>query len=274
MSDDDVEDCQPVDRSVAGSPPGDRRISPVVIGGGLLVGLVIGTILAWSLSPDPEPFAAPLVVPATSSTFPESEETAEAFLDAWERSRTAEYIAVSEWRRSIPDGPRVTEVRVLAQRLPDRVRGGASHRGGQIGHVVYTCDNLPITAEQLRAGELLDEPQCRAAEVDPSTVPDPETMVADELALMRRHVEGTYPLYRVGRDGDCFYLRLARPMVAPPYGHHAMFCFDPDSGAVSSLRVERDEGTDTEELLWVANEVTDDDLLDIIHGRFDPAASP
>lgn len=247
-----------------------RLVLLVVVG--LMVGLGAGTVAAWSLSGGDG--SQPPVVdddPGPPTSLPETPEAAEAFLSAWERSRREDYIVVSQWHRSTTAGATATETRILAQRLPDRIRAGADSRSGRIGNSIYTCDRLPISDEQLEAGDLTAEVECRSQELDPTTDQvDVEAMVAEELALMRRHVEGTYPLYRVSRQDDCFFLRLARQMVVPPYGFRTTYCFDAESGAVRSLKVERAEGVDTEDLTWVTSEVTDADLIAVIEGTFTP----
>lgn len=258
---------------VDGDPEPTSFRAAIVVVVGLMIGLVAGTLVAWTLRGDSQPVSMFQNDQHGSVPLPETEEAAEAFMAAWERSRRAEHIVVSEWHRSTSAGAAVTETRVFAQRLPDRIRSGAHNRSGRVGNVVYTCDRLPITAEQLDAGDATPEVECRSNELDPEAAAelDPAAMVAEEVELMRRHVEGTYPLYRVSQEANCFHLRLGRLMLVPPYGYRTTYCFDEESGAVQSLKVERAEGTDTEELRWVTTEVTDDDLVAIIEGTFDPA---
>ncbi len=249
-----------------------RLVFLVVVG--LMVGLGAGTVAAWSLSGDQPSRPAVAGDQGPSTSLPETADAAEEFLSAWERSRREDYIVVSHWHRSTTAGATATETRVFAQRLPDRVRAGAESRSGRIGNAMLTCDRLPVTDEQLDAGDLTAEVECRSQELEPGAdgEVDPDAMVAEEVALMRRHVEGTNPLYRVSQQDDCFFLRLARQMVVPPYGFRTTYCFDEASGAVRSLKVERAEGVDTEELTWVTSQVDDADMVAIIEGTFNPAS--
>lgn len=261
-------------------PLPDRRPTGMVAIG-LLVGLAAGVFVAWMLNEPPDPFEPDEGPPV--SVAPESPEAAEAFIEAWERSRRETYITVSRWHRVTDVGAEMDQIRVLAQRLPDRIRSSDRSRSGQIGDVRYTCDELPIAEpppdeepgtqepDTQEPDTVLPETELDCREI-PMTEPSPaevDAMIDREVELMWRHVEGTRPLYKVGREGDCFHLRLARAMVVPPYGQRTMFCFDPGSGAISALEIERIEGTDTEELLWVTSDVTDEDLMAIIDGSFD-----
>ena len=152
-----------------GDPEPTSSRSAIVVVVGLMIGLVAGTLVAWTLRGDSQPVSMFQNDEQGSVPLPETEEAAEAFMAAWERSRRAEHIVVSEWHRSTTAGASVTETRVFAQRLPDRIRSGAHNRGGRVGNVVYTCDRLPITAEQLEAGDATPEVECRSNELDPET---------------------------------------------------------------------------------------------------------
>jgi hypothetical protein len=263
---------------MSGEPTEPDRMTVGRVSGGLLVaigllfGLAVGVVVAWALDEPGEPVHLDVVGSTAVTVAPESAEAAEAFIEAWERSRRATFVAVTEWHRVTDVGAEMTERRVFAQRLPDRVRSGDHSRRGQIGGIVYTCDQLPLGDALDEGGGVEPEVECRET---PADEPDAETvdeMVEAEVELMWRHVVGTRPLYRVGQRGNCFFLRLDRAMVVPPYGFRTAFCFDAHSGAVSDFRIDRVEGTDTERLLWVRDEVTDDDLRAIIEGRFEMGA--
>lgn len=229
----------------------------VLIAVGVLAGVVAGTLAAWWLQtpPDQTPPAPTLVSrPEIAAASPEA---AESFVAAWERSRRETYLAVSAWHRVTDVGAESHQTRVLAQRPPDRVLSSGRTLSGEVGGVRYECDELPA-----------DELTCR--ELDTGfDWDDYAALVDEEVAAMWTYVEGDQPLYLVSRDGACFELRLARGMHAPPYGRQARFCFDPESGAPSEIQVERDEGTDTVELLSVTTTVTDDDLEAVVTGTYE-----
>jgi len=245
---------------------GPRRVGFAVVAVGLVVGLSLGTVAAWALGDRAEPPLAPSDTVAPLPELPEeSPELAAEFLEAWERSRAATYVAVTDWHRRTTAGAELRQTRVVAQRPPDRVLRSGGSLSGTAGGVRYTCDELPL--DDVPPDEAI---ACQAL---PDSAAEPfDERVAREVDLMWRHLEGTYPLYRVSRDDEgCYVLRLARTMLAPPYGARSTFCFDEESGAVARFRIERAEGTDTEELRWVDTEVSDDDLVALVEGTFDPS---
>jgi hypothetical protein len=75
-------------------------------------------------------------------------------------------------------------------------------------------------------------------------------------------------------DGDCFELSQVRPLPAPPYGTAARFCFDDETGAITYIRVERDEATDVTEATSVRAEVRDSDLRPPADGDPSTASAP
>ena len=226
------------------------RSTGVLITIGLVVGVGLGVVAAWALRSTPEPTVDPV-----ADSPPETVEAAEAFVEAWDRSRRETFLSVSELHRTT-DAGELRLTLVLAQRPPDRVRSSGQSLTGTVGGVRVDCD------------EVVDEGlQCRLLE---EARADYDADVATEVALLRRYVEGTLPLYRVSRQGECFDLRLARVMYAPPYGQRARFCFDPATGAPSATRIERIEGTDVVTLVTVSAEVSDADLDAVADGTFEP----
>jgi hypothetical protein len=238
---------------------------------GLVVGLVVGVVAAWALGGSDDGVAAPQVTVApVREVLEESPEAAEQFLVAWERSRRATYVAVTEWHRITDVGAELRQMRVVVQRPPDRIRRAGGSVSGVADGVRYTCDE--VVDPSLGSGSPDENVVCQAI-ADPSAHESFDAQVSHDVELMWRHLEGTSPLYRVGIDDDgCFHLRLARTMLAPPYGARSMFCFDEGSGAVERFRIERAEGTDTEELRWVDTEVTDADVVSVVDGSFDRAS--
>ncbi|MDZ7677566.1 MAG: hypothetical protein U5K29_03330 [Acidimicrobiales bacterium] len=241
---------------------GDGERTFVLIAVGVLAGVVAGTLAAWWLQTPPDRTAPVPALVSRPEIAAASPEAAESFVAAWERSRRETYLAVSAWHRVTDVGAESHQTRVLAQRPPDRVLSSGRTLSGEVGGVRYECDELAedeVTCRELDTG--FDEDDYAA-------------LVDEEVAAMWTYVEGDQPLYLVSRDGDCFELRLARGMHAPPYGRQARFCFDPESGAPSEIQVERDAGTDTVELLSVTSTVTDDDLEAVVTGSYEVPPSP
>lgn len=233
-------------------PGGPSRTVLVVVG--LLVGLLVGAALGWATSRDDEGDDGGGAATATSTTAPETAEAAAALVAAWERSRTATFLTGSLLERTNSTGMVVEIPLVVAQRPPDRVISTGSSVSGVVGGEVWVCD------EQLD-GIL----HCGAS----GAAVDPASDLAAELDVLRSYFAGDLPLYRVSQTGECFDLRLARAVQAPPYGQRARFCFDPVSGAPSLQRVERAEGTDVVTLLSARTDVTDDDIARVAAGDVD-----
>ena len=84
--------------------------------------------------------------------------------------------------------------------------------------------------------------------------------VARDVHTIRTYVQGDVPLYTVHAAGDCFDLRQARALPAPPYGTEARFCFDPATGAPTRREIHRPEGTDVQQAVEVRTEVSADDF--------------
>lgn len=233
-----------------------------VVAIGLMVGVLAGVVLAAILHTPPQPTEPGAEVSGLEVGVSDPVAVDE-LVAAWERSRTETYRSVSRWHRVTPAGGEMARTRILVQRPPDRVLRAGGQVEGSVGGVRYLCDGL---AEDEPEAQERFAPGCRAVEV-----PDVEEVydetVAGEIDALWSYVGGDRPLYRVTRDGECFDLRLARGMFAPPYGDRARFCFDAETGAISLLRVERPEGTDTLELVSSTPEVTDDDLRDALVGE-------
>jgi hypothetical protein len=262
-------------------PPGEPRDATTsrwgfaVVGTALVAGLVVGAVTAWAIGPrGPGPVAPSDTVAPVEPALEESPELAVQFLGHWERSRSATYVAVTEWHRETAAGE-LRQTRVLVQRPPDRVRRAGGSLSGVAGGVRYTCDELPPEAlvDDRGADDTIPEEPVACQALPDTAQREFDEQVAREVELMWSYLEGTYPLYRVSRDDEgCYRLRLARTMLAPPYGARTTFCFDDASGAVSRFRIERAEGTDTEELRWVDTEVGDDDVAAVVAGTFDLTA--
>lgn len=181
---------------------------------------------------------------------PAEDEAATDFLAAWARSTRATFRSVSEFRRtSTSTGAELTDRLVVAQRPPDRLALGRTGGRGLVDGRRLLCT---VRAEEL---------QCEAADAERTYDED----AARRLARLEEYVSGPRPLYAVaegegGGEGDCFALRLARTIPAPPLGEAAHYCFDPATGAPTSTRIERVEATDEYTVVELEPEVTDADL--------------
>ncbi|MGY6502380.1 MAG: hypothetical protein ACXIVQ_15960 [Acidimicrobiales bacterium] len=226
---------------------------------GLVLGIGLGVVGAVLLrSPTPAPVDD--WTPTTVDLSGESAEAADAFVEAWERSRRGTFVTISEIRRTTAGGGELGLTLVVAQRPPDVVRSSG-------GSVTGTFDGLRLGCDADPDGELL----CLGTE---DLGAEHETRVEREIEILRTYVEGERPLYRVAQDGACFDLRLTRQMFAPPYGTTARFCFDPATGAHGDMRISRAEATDVVTLVSASGTATEDDLLAVAEGRYLAADTP
>ncbi|HSL56423.1 MAG TPA: hypothetical protein VK866_01140 [Acidimicrobiales bacterium] len=207
----------------------------------LAVGAILGAALALVGRDD----GARLAAPPASDSVVESDAAAASFLAAWERSRTATYLVESTFVRTTPTGASVAAASTVVQRPPDRLVAQGGSVSGWLDGRRRVCDTTP---EGVRCQEL-DVEGSWAAEV------------AAELEILTGYVSGAAPLYRVATDdAGCHRLRLARAVLAPPYGRRALWCFDAATGAVSRLEIERREATDVVVADRIVAAVTDADL--------------
>lgn len=178
---------------------------------------------------------------------------AERFVEAWERSRLATFVASGTYeRRSLVSGASIASEDVVAQRPPRRL-----HR--QLGGVDGRDDDRLLVCPAPPAGEEDEREPCRLG------APGGRGYVASvesEVAGLRSLTQGPNPLYVVtaGRAG-CFELELIRADPRAPFGVEASFCFDAATGAPAGSRVRHERGI--EEVVVVTDirtEVTDADL--------------
>jgi hypothetical protein len=209
----------------------------------LAVGAVVGAGLAVIADGGgSEPVA---VVPPGPDDPDETAAAAAGFLEAWERSRTATYRSVSTFTRTTADGTTVSATSTLVQRPPDRLVAQGGAVAGWLDGERRRCDPTP------------DGVRCQTVDAEGGWAAE----VAADLAVLTGYVTGPRPLYRVAVDAEgCFRLRLARAVLAPPYGTRARWCFDPATGAVTRLEVVRREATDVVVATEIDPEVTDADL--------------
>lgn len=170
-----------------------------------------------------------------------------AFLEAYERSRTATFVVEQRFTRTAPDGTELVFDRRLAQRPPDdRILVGGGAGEGRLDGRVVRCSTGPDGTSGCMEG--------------PPAGPYAEE-VATELATLRVLVEGPGAAYevRIGEPG-CWSLHLRFQIEAAPYGDVAGFCFDLETGAPTRLEIRRVEAIDVIEATAIRAEVTARDL--------------
>lgn len=222
---------------------------------GVVVGAVGSGVLVatGALSHDDDAGTDPVVAEVEAQ-----DEAGVQFIDAWERSRFGTFVVESTLERTFPDGSGFTSERSVAQRPPDRLERSLGSITSRLDGQVVLC-----RTEQQRY-------RCSSGRAGRSY----RALVRDEVEALRSHVEGPVPLYAVAADGACFDLSQVRPLPAPPYGTAARFCFDDETGALTFLRVERDEAVDVTEATSLRAEVRDDDLRPPETGDPSTAAVP
>lgn len=170
----------------------------------------------------------------------------DAFARAWQRSRSDTWFVRMAFSRRTTAGGRLDDEIRIAQRPPDRLTvGPLGAVAGRIGDRTVNC----ATGATGVFG-------CAADQQAPPYADD----VSREVATLRSYFAGPHPLYIVGRDRDCFTLRLARRYPSPPFGDRARFCFDRSTGAPTRREIHRPEGTDVQDAVEVRAQVSDADL--------------
>lgn len=193
---------------------------------------------------------------------------ADAFIEAYERSRTGTYVVESTFERTFPSGTGFSSTATIAQRPPDRVER-------RLGSVTARVDGRVVLCSTTAAGRY----QCQTGRARRSY----RSLVAREVENLRSYVDGPAPLYSVEADPDpgpsavrgeqaCFDLEQVRTLPAPPYGTAARFCFDDETGALVGLGIERDEATDVTTATSVRGTVRDRDVEPPEDGDRAPAA--
>ena len=205
-------------------------------------------LIAWAAVGVVIVAAVPLLLrdstPAPNSAARRSD--AAAFLSAWAASRAGTWKVDATFERTPASGTgKLSTPLEMVQRPPDRLVR-------QFGSVTGVIDGKEIGC----AAGPTDKVQCRNG----ATV-DYDEEVATELKRLQAYVAGPVPIYAVTRDGaSCFRLDRQIEYLAPPYGDHARFCFDPKTGAIVKTEVVRPEATDVTTAVNVTGDVTDADL--------------
>ena len=163
------------------------------------------------------------------------EPAARAFLDTWQRSRLATFVVRSDFVRTLPDGNQLKSNTTTVQRPPDdRLVTGFGSVTGRLNGKIIGCAASPGWQRRLRHGRAGPRLPHRGRRRGPS-------------ARVIRH-GADRPLYDVVDFGDapnhCFRLDLAVALPSPPYGDHALFCFDRPTAAPVLTEIQRPEATD------------------------------
>lgn len=176
----------------------------------------------------------------------ETAAAARAFVARWRASRLGTWVVDATFVRVMADGRRLAFDVHMAQRPPDRLITGPSSLDARRGNERRAC-----------AADDADVVACREA----GTARPYEAEVEDDIDLLRGYVLGRAAFYGVRTDGpDCFALRLRRPVLSPPYGERARFCFDPTTHAPVRAEVRRKEATDRTTAVEVRSTPTEADL--------------
>jgi hypothetical protein len=183
------------------------------------------------------------------------EAAAHTFLTAWRESRTATFVVDSDFTRRLLDGNELQATVRLVQRPPsDRLLIGLGSTSGRLDGKILRCAATPVDPSTNGISRCFTsvEAQDYTAEVD------------HEIDGLEAYVLGDRPMYRVvdfAESADhCFRLDLAVRLPSPPYGNHAMFCFDRPTFAPTLTVIERDEATDRTAATSVRTTVTGADL--------------
>lgn len=211
---------------------------------GVAVGALAAGALVASGALDDEPADRPDPADEAVAVAEQQAADADAFLAAYERSRLGTYVLESTFRRTFPEGNGFTAESTVAQHPPARLERNNG--------AVTARDGPDITLCRIADGRY----RCQTGRAERSY----RGLVDDEVDSLASYLDGDVPLYSVTADGDCFDLAQVRPLPAPPYGTAARFCFDEETGAITLLRVERDEAVDLTEATSLTGEVRPRDL--------------
>ncbi|HYF46655.1 MAG TPA: hypothetical protein VD926_10635 [Acidimicrobiales bacterium] len=181
---------------------------------------------------------------------PQEEDIPQLFLDAWRRSREATFRTVAEFsRRSNSTDSVLRHEQITVQRPPDRLFVDGDGANGLIDGQRVACT---FRNERLR---------CNEAEAQVTLAEETDR----QLETLAGYVQGEDPLYVIEADleteaGACFELTLTKPIVAPPLGNLARYCFDDATGAPTVTHIERIEADDDIVTRQISDVVTDEDL--------------
>jgi hypothetical protein len=151
----------------------------------------------------------------------------EAFLSAWERSRSLPVVVEGRYRREVGGSVVIDEPTFLAQRPPDELRVTGGDLVAVLNGVGYRCTRR------------VDE-EVRCATSGPAHA---TRAVHGELEAFRSHLGGPDPDYRVTVEAGCYVLVRRRAMAAPPLRDRATYCFD-EEGVLVRAQLADDAAVD------------------------------
>jgi len=174
-----------------------------------------------------------------------SKDAASRYIADWRRSQLGTWKIVLRWQRTAGGSQLEDQIR-MAQRPPDRLTSS-------LGSVEARRGARRLACAAGADGHL----QCR----DAGAARPYNQEVSFGEAVLRQQLLGPQRLYDVtATSAGCYDLRLRLTYPAPPYGRHARFCFDEDTGAPTLRDIDRAEARDVQEAVSVSGQVTDADL--------------
>jgi hypothetical protein len=179
---------------------------------GAALGLVIGVGLAVATSAAGIPHRPG--VPPTPAARASSQPIAEQFLATWTRSRAVTYAASTTFVRTINGRVALSQDGFVARRPPDWVQRQGSTWTGISDRHRFECDDA-----------VNGRTRCTSS----AAVADYGADVAREVRAFRSWLvdQSSYEVsYQPAAAGGCFLLRRLVPVLAPPLGDQARYCFD------------------------------------------------
>jgi hypothetical protein len=176
-------------------------------------------------------------------------QAAEDLVVAWNRWRTATFVSVGTWTRTLDGNAEpLTGDAFTAQEPPRRVVV-------RLGAVIESIDGSVVTCDNPEEPVIV--PGC--SEVD--GVLSYDDRLRAEMSLVLNYVIGEERIYDVAAVDGCFSVELIPAALRSPWGRAGQFCFDEASGALQSSRVRRQSAVDEEIVLAIRTDVTDADFL-------------
>lgn len=207
---------------------------------GLVAGLLVVNILALAGIPKRSASDLAIAHPRISAA------AARDFVAAWQKMLNGTWYVESNFVRKADNGKSANSYIKQVQRFPDHLR-----------------DQDGTVDAEIRGRHILCVPSSGAAPLCNDTGPASTNQRSIDTTIdkLRANVLGNTRSYSVTRDGsNCFSLYVEPNRVTPQWGSKATFCFDPQSGALSSSKIVKDHATDTTVAKMIRNIVTDSDF--------------
>lgn len=219
---------------------------------GASIGVLVGIGVFMVLDEDPGPLIGPSA--PVDSPFPavdHDEQAAADLITAWERWRTATFYARGTWERRLDGGGAPLRGTTLTVQAPPR------RTVVRLGSLVELVDGSTRTCDAEIEGAVA--PACVTGAPGLSY----EERVEAELGVVTEYVTGETRPFDVGggRRPGCYRVENRALLAAAPWGLWAEFCFDEETGAMEWARIRRATATDTEIVVEIRADVTDDDFV-------------